>query len=156
MSSESKIPEQEWNRKFAASLFNWTWKLLEKKDRTQEEDEMIHAAHASSFHWGKVGTPVNFARGDWPISRVYSVLKRPEPSLFHAQWCLDECKKGEIGEFTLAFAYEALARASAVAGKMNDCRRYIAEAKEAGEKIEEKEDKNLLLSELKTAPGYED
>ena len=42
---------------------------------------MLHAAHASRFHWGEVGEPVNFARGEWQISRVYAVLGRPEPAI---------------------------------------------------------------------------
>ncbi len=156
MSGEERTPEREWHRKFAASLFNWTWTLLEKKHRTREEDdEMVHAAHASRFHWGKVGTPVNFARGDWQISRVYSVLERPEPALFHARRCLDQCEKEKIGDFDLAFAYEALARASAVGGNMKDCKKYIAIAKEIGERIKEKEDKDLFFSDVKTVPSYE-
>jgi len=39
---------------------------------------MIHAAHASRFHWGEIGKPINLGRGEWQISRVYSVLNRPE------------------------------------------------------------------------------
>lgn len=37
----------------AKELFNLVWELLEKTTRTQEEtDQMIHAAHASRYHWG--------------------------------------------------------------------------------------------------------
>jgi len=60
-------------------LFNLVWSLLDKKDRTKEEDDkMIHAAHASRFHWGEIGKPINLGRGEWQISRVYSVLNMPE------------------------------------------------------------------------------
>ncbi len=117
---------------------------------------MVHAAHASRFHWGKVGTPVNFARGEWQISRVYSVLKRPEPALFHARRCLDQYKEASIQDFDLAYAYEALARASAVAGRMDDSKNYIARARRAGEGIKEKEDRDLLFNDLKTISNYSD
>ena len=44
-------------RQLATDLFNHTWELLELTDRTpDQDDEMIHAAHASRYHWGEVGT----------------------------------------------------------------------------------------------------
>lgn len=77
-------------RKLAADLFNTVWSLMEKANRTREEDDMmIHAAHASRYHWAEVGTAVNLARGEWQISRVYCVLNRAESALFHAKRCLE-------------------------------------------------------------------
>ena len=100
-------------RKLAASLFNHVWDLMEKKNRTIEEnDRMIHAAHASRYHWAN-GEPVNLARGEWQVSRVYSIQGRSEPALYHARRSLQICKDNRIGDFDLAFAYEAIARASA-------------------------------------------
>jgi hypothetical protein len=142
---------QELHRKFAVDLFNLTWNLLDKKGRSQEEDDkMIHAAHASRFHWGEIGTPLEFERGEWQISRVYSVLKRSEPALYHAKRCLEICKKNNIGDFDIAFAYEALARAYAVAGLKAQYVESLESARKAGQQIKKDEDKNYFLSELKT------
>jgi len=67
--AEGKKFSEEQRKKFAAGLLNLTWSLLDKKDRTKEEDDkMIHAAHASRFHWGEIGTSANFERGEWQIS----------------------------------------------------------------------------------------
>jgi len=144
------VPREE-HRKFAVELFNLTWSLLDKKDRTVEDnDKMIHVAHASRFHWGEVGTPLEFERGEWQISRVYSVLKRSEPALYHAKRCLEICKEHNIGGFDIAFAYEAMARVYAVANNKAECERYIQLAREAGERIEKKEDRDYFFSELKT------
>jgi hypothetical protein len=39
----------------AAQLFNETWRLLELQGRSEDDDDrMIHAAHASRHHWGQV------------------------------------------------------------------------------------------------------
>src|SRR2546426_387395 len=109
--------DADWHRTMAAHLFNSTWTLIEKKRRTREErDTMIHMAHASRYHWGVVGGPKELAIGEWQISHVYAVVGRPEPSLFHAQRCLEICEANKIGDFPLAYAYEALARAFALAG----------------------------------------
>ena len=77
------------DRRFAVDLFNEVWALLETTDRTPEQDErMIHAAHGSRLHWEAAGTAENMAVGDWLCSRVYAVLGRAEPALYHARWCL--------------------------------------------------------------------
>ncbi|MFQ5871688.1 MAG: hypothetical protein ACE5IB_05985 [Candidatus Geothermarchaeales archaeon] len=156
MTEERKYTEQEWHRKSAVDLFNSVWSLLEKEDRTREEDDrMVHAAHASRLHWGEVGTAVNLVRGEWQVSRVYSVLERPQPAMYHAMRCLEICEANDIGDFDLAFAYEALARASAVAGKKDKCQNYVELAKGAGEQIKEKEDRDLFFSDLDMIPEYE-
>ncbi len=157
MSEEKKMTEKEMHRKFAVKAFNSTWTLLDKADRTKDEDvEMIHMAHASRYHWGQIGTPLHFARGDWQISRVYAVLSFGVMSFKYAKRCLELCEKNDIGDFDLAFAYEALARASQVSGDINNATGYIRLAKDAGEAIEKKEDKDYFFSELSSIPGYED
>jgi hypothetical protein len=153
MTKEKEYTEPECHRKFAVNLFNLVWRSLDKKDRTKEEDDkIVHAAHASRFHWDEIGKPINLGRGEWQISRVYSVLNRPELALYHAKRYLEICKENSIGGFDLA--YEAIARAYAVAGKKDEADKYMELAKEAGEQIEEKEDKNLLYSDLETISGY--
>jgi hypothetical protein len=148
---ERKPAPQETHRELAVNLFNFVWTLLDKPERTlDEEDTMIHAAHASRYHWSLAGTAVNLARGEWQVSRVYAVLGRAEPALYHGRRCLDHCLENSIGDFDLAFAYEALARASAVAGDQTACERYCALAQEAGEKIAEQEDRDLFFSDLAT------
>jgi tetratricopeptide (TPR) repeat protein len=140
----------------AAQLFNQTWLLLEQEGRTTAgEDRMIHTAHASRYHWGQVteATPAHLARGEWLISRVYAVLGRAEPALHHARRVLDLCQEHSIGDFDLAFAYEALARAHAVAGDTGRARDYTDQALAAAEDIADSEDRDLVLADLETIPG---
>ncbi len=147
------MSEREWHRKQAASLFNHVWRLLEKRKRTPEADEeMIHAAHASRYHWGVVGKPVQVAIGDWQVSHVYAVLRRPEPATYHARRCLAVCRENKIRDFPLAFAYEALARAAALAGRSRERDRFIRQARAAAEGIRDPEDRKLVLSDLATVP----
>ena len=102
-------------RQLAVDLFNATWQLLDTPDRSPDDDlRMLHMAHASRHHWAQVGEPVNLARGEWQVSRVYAVLGRAEPARFHGERCLEICEEYGIADFDLAYAYEALARAAAV------------------------------------------
>ncbi len=142
---------QKFHKKFAIELFNRVWDLMDKEVRSKEEDlEMIHAAHASRYHWGCVGSPLELVRGEWQISRVYSVLKRGEPALFHAQTSLSLCERNRIGDFDIAFSYEAIARAYSVLGKNREKKKYFSLAKEAGEKILDYENKKYFFNELNT------
>ena len=139
------------HRQLAVDLFNHTWELLDNAERTQaEDDEMIHCAHASRYHWGLAGTALHLARGEWQISRVYAVLKRGEPAQYHAKRSLELCQENGFGDFDLAFAYEALARAASVADEKQSVEEFLALAKEAGEKIAEKDDKDYFFSELES------
>ena len=131
-------------------LFNHVWTLLRLDERTREqEDEMIHAAHASRHFWGRVGAPENHARGEWQCSRVYAVLGRGEPAIHHARRCLELCEQHGIGDWDLAFAYEALARAHAVAGDASAAR-YKELARTAGEAIADREDREVFDADYAT------
>ena len=147
--------EPEIQRQLAVDLFNEVWRLLELERRRREEDDrMLHAAHASRYHWGEVGRAVNRVRGEWQVSRVYATLGRPEPALFHARRCLELCARheSELEDFDRPYAHEALARAHALAGDAADARRHTELARQLGEEIVEDEDRELLFRDLATLP----
>jgi DNA-binding transcriptional MerR regulator len=139
------------HRQLGVDLFNYTWTFLEKESRTRdEEEEMLYATHASAYHWlhADGAGPQNRARGEWQISRVYAVLGRGEAAVHHGQRCLDLCLENGIGDWDLAFAYEALARGHKVAGNEDEFRRNLRLAREAGTKIADAEDRELLEKDV--------
>jgi len=141
------------HRKIGGDLFNHTWALLDKKRRSAAEiDEMIHAAHASRYHWSRGGTPLNFSIGEWQLSRVYAVLGRPEPALYHGHRALEITRRNHLGRFYLAYAYEALARAASVAGQHQARNRYLREARRIGATVRDRDDRRMLLEDLTTIP----
>lgn len=141
----------EQHRHWAITLFNDVWRLMEQQQRTPDEDAlMIHEAHASAYHWLQVGTPANVARSHWQCSRVYCVLGRAEPALYHARFVLDICQRHGIGDWDLAYAYEALARAYWVAGDAEQARSWLDRARLAGADIAEEEERTHLMSDLAT------
>jgi DNA-binding transcriptional MerR regulator len=152
--SDPKLNSDD-NRRIGIALFNATWTLMEKENRTRDEnDTMLHMAHASRHHWAASGTDAaHLARGEWQCSRVYAVLGRSEPCLHHAQRVLDLCQENGVGDFDLAFAYEALARGYALAGNAEQARAYTKQALAAAEDIAEEDDRELLLGDLETIPG---
>ena len=135
----------------ATKLFNDTWGLLDKTDRTPEEDVlMIHTAHASLFHWLQFGEAKNFSIGEWQVSRVYAELKMGESALKHGLANVDLCKKNNISGFELGYAYESVARAYKILGKVNLKEEYLNKAYSEVENISDAEEKEYLIKDLET------
>ena len=141
------------HKAIAIETFNATWNLLDKDLRTAEENDiMVHTAHTSRYHWGQVGGPTEFERGDWQLSRVYATLGKGSEALHYAKHTLNTCMENEIGDYDLAFAYEAMARAHAVNGNWTEVDRYVQMAKTAVDGIEKKDDRDYFLKELDSIP----
>jgi tetratricopeptide (TPR) repeat protein len=152
---EKKYLEPDQHKKLGIELNGLVWSLLEKKDRTPEENEkMVWAAFASLFHWSFAGTELNIQRGEWMISHVYANLGRREPALYHAIRCMEITEKNGFKDFDLAYAYEAMARAYAVSGDKEKLEKYFSLAREAGERIAEEEDKKIFTGDLEAGPWY--
>jgi hypothetical protein len=138
-------------RQLGVDLFNEVWRLMESRE---DDDRMLHAAHASAYHWSKAPEcePKNRARSEWMCSRVYAVLGRPEPAIHHAMRCLEITQEhaDSMEDWDLPFAYEALARAHGVAGNAGESRRFAELARESGESIADPEDRQHFAADLRT------
>ena len=144
-------PDDE--RRLAMTLFNHTWTLLERTDRGPlDDDEMLHSAHASRAHWGVVGEPVHWARGEWQCSRVYSVLGRAEPALHHGRRCLALAEEYELSPFDVGCGHEAIARAQSVAGFPSQAAAELELGYAVLDKITDGEERELLKSDLDSVP----
>jgi len=153
MGAKAETLEPEQQRQLGAELFNKTWTLMEKTDRTPEEkDEMIHCAHASAYHWIQVGTAANRARSEWQCSRVHAILGQVEQALWHARRCLEiaEANPDAMKDWDLPAAYEAMARAHMVAGDREEARRYFELGNEATALIEDEDDRRILEADFAT------
>lgn len=139
------------HRQLGVDLYNYTWTLLEKEDRTRDDDdEMLSATHASAYHWSCAAEsgPQNAARSQWQISRVNAVLGRGDAALYHAERCLELCTENGIGDWDLAAAYEAVARAHKVAGNDAEFRRNVDLGRDALAQVADKEDSEHIAEDF--------
>ncbi len=135
----------------AGSLFNRTWDLLALKRRSLEQDEeLVRAAHASAYHWYRVGTPRNFSIAEWQLSRVYSVLRQPVPALHHAERSLRFARRARLAPFYVAYGHEALARAYSIAQARRLKDRHVRAARRLVPKIRDADDRRMLEEDLDT------
>lgn len=138
---------------FAIEAFNAAWELLDKVDRTPEEDdEMLQRAFASRWHWGFVGGPQQLATGDWQIARAASLLGFGLLAESYALRALAIAEANSFSDWGLASVYEGVARAAAVNGNVALHAEYYGKAKTAIAAIAEEEERAVIEGQFATVP----
>jgi DNA-binding transcriptional MerR regulator len=142
------------HRTLGVDLFNKAWTLMEKPTRTPEEDdELIHCAHASAYHWQQVGTRANRARSEWQCSRVHAILGQSELALHHARRCHEIAAANEDGsmeDWDLAGAYEALARAHLTAGHREEAAHWAQLGRETTAALADENERKVFEADFAT------
>ncbi len=157
MNEEKKFTLSEAHLEFAKKINGRVWALLEKPDRSSADDwEMLHASHASLYHWLQVGTGLHHQRGEWLVSRVHTVLGNDGDAIRHANRCLEltDNYNDLMEDFDFAFAYEAAARSNALAGNGEEARKFIELARSAGKAIANNEDRTIFLKDFDGGEWY--
>ncbi len=139
------------HRYFAANCFNHAWDFIDRPQRSPaEEDEMLLLAMASLWHWQQrpEATPTNLSVGYWQVSRVFALRGDAANARRYAALSLQTIQSAGAEPFHLGYAYEAMARAEMVAGSAEKAAEYLLQARTEAEKVEEAEDRALLLKDL--------
>jgi hypothetical protein len=139
------------HRFFAADCFNRAWDLIEKRDRTSDDDEqMLLLSHASMWHWTQRPDVSSASKsvGYWQLARVHAILGRADES---RRWAhLSLAHSGADEPFLVGYAYEALARAEAIANNPLKSQEYIAAARFHAQQLTSATDKESLIRDLNT------
>jgi len=136
-------------RELANESFESTWRLVERPSRSADEDaSMIHAAHASCLLWEQVGDTVRVCRAEWLCSRAYAVLGRAGAATYHAERTLELCERHGPGDVDLAYAYEALARAHRLSGRVDEASEALRMARTIGSRIADAGEREMFESDL--------
>lgn len=147
--TESKESVDKTHRKFAVECFNNAWDYLDKASLTPEEEmAMLSLAHASRFHWSKIGNARNFAVGDWQVSRCYTKINDCVSALKFAESCLQITLDNKV-ENNYVSAYEGIARAYAICKDYTKAKEYIEKAEKEFEKVTDKEDREIFEPQIK-------
>lgn len=139
------------HRYFAADCFNRAWDFIDKPQRSPaEDDEMLHLSLASLWHWLQRpdATSANLSVGYRQVARVYTLRGEPANARHYATLSLQSSQAAGVGPFYRGYAFEALARAEALAGDVEKAAEYLRQARAEAEKVEDPEDRNLLLKDL--------
>ena len=154
MSKQPDFDTGKAHRYFAVTCFNMAWDLIDKRDRTAEEnEEMIRLTHASIWHWTQREDckSTNLSIGYWQASRVYALVGRVEDARRYGKLCLKHSRQEE--PFYLGYAYEALARAERLAGNEDLTSSHLANAFRLAHQVEEADERKALLDDLNSING---
>ncbi len=139
------LDHREWGRRSNQRV----WELLgDGKPAADTIDELIHAVHASQWHWSHGGGSLEAQRGEWMLSHVYAVLGNGPAALRHARRCHEVTEAEGYDGFDRAYAFEALARAYAVSGDNAAAYEWRDRATAAGKLIAGDEDRKIFEADL--------
>ncbi|MGG3736833.1 hypothetical protein [Aeribacillus pallidus] len=141
------------HRELAAQYFNNVWDLLEKENRTEEDNQrMVHLCHASFLHWTEIEnhTAEHLSIGYWQLSRVYVTIGKPEIALEYAKKCIEISEKGGLTPFYLGYAFEALARAYYQLHLIPEAKAAFETAYSLAKQVEPSDHQELLIKDLET------
>lgn len=158
---EQMIDQRDLHRWFGVQLNNQMWNTIEDETvgahtPVLERERMLYSAYASAYHWRNVGNEANFARGEHLISRMAARLGEGQLALHHARRCLElvEAHADLMEDWDLAFAYEALARASAATDDLATAGSYLDRARTLTEQVAEEGDREVIETELARGPWF--
>jgi hypothetical protein len=127
---ETTAPEEAalWHRRFAAAANNRAWELTEQTRSATEDQEMLHAAHASAWHWAKVGAEVNRMRATMLLAEVHALLGMGRTALAYAEEMRTYFLGIQSPDWELAFVHVVHAHAAYVAGDTGEHRASYSQA----------------------------
>lgn len=137
--------DTDWHRGQGVQANNSVWELLERDDRTPEEDEdLLRRAYAAAYHWARTSaaTAVTEVRATYLVGKAHLVTGSPDLALRAAERMLDLCARHDIVDFDLAYSHELHGRALAAVGRSDDAAAAVATARAVP--VADEEDREIV------------
>jgi hypothetical protein len=133
-----------WHKFFAIESNNRAWELSVRTRTSQEDREMLNAAHASAYHWQFAGTELNHMRAKMLLAEVHALLGLGETALAYAEEMRGFFTNRETEDWELAFTHGIYAHAAHAAGEAEAHRQAYNEAFHAFNSVEDEEERKIL------------
>jgi len=152
--SEPKAPEEAtaWHRRFAAASNNRAWTLAEQVRNPAEDQEMLDAAHASAWHWCKVGTELNRARATMLLAEVHALLGHGKSAVRYAEEMREYFLRVGAPDWETAFVHVVHAHAASAAGETAEHRKSYELAVAALDAVSNEEERRVVASTFRHVP----
>jgi hypothetical protein len=152
--SDAKASEEAtaWHRRFAAGSNNRAWELSEHTRNAGEDQEMLNAAHASAWHWSKVGAELNHMRATMLLAEVHALLGFGKSALAHAEEMRSYFLGVQSPDWELAFVHAVHAHAASAAGDTEKHLASYALALTALAAVSNQEERNIVAKTFSHVP----
>jgi hypothetical protein len=148
MTTPQTTEVNDWEKFMAINANNLTWALTTKTRTSEEDEDMLNAAHAAAYHWKKVGTDLNYARAEMLLAEVHGLLGYGETALGYAQSVAEFFKGKDIPTWERAFVAIILARAYKALKDTTNFQTYLAEAQDIIASIEDDGDREVVEASM--------
>jgi hypothetical protein len=144
-----------WHRRFAAAANNRAWELSEQTRSAAEDQEMLSAAHASAWHWAKVGTELHRMRATMLLAEVHALLGMGQSALAYAEEMRAYLLAVQPPDWEVAFVHAIHAHAASAAGETEKHRASYRLAVTALAAISNEKQKSMVESTFAHVPKPE-
>lgn len=142
-----------WQKRLASQANNRAWALADAPVRTSEEDEeMLQAAHAAMYFWKIVGNAGNHAHAALLLAHVHALLCLPGAAGHYLQKCEAHFLEGARAPWEQAYAHLIAANVAAAQGHADVHRQRHALACSAIDALTDPEDQAILRKTLQVVP----
>ncbi len=152
MSANSSEEAAVWHRRFASASNNRAWELSEQSRDAAEDQEMLAAAHASAWHWGKLGIELNCMRATMLLAEVHALLGFGPSALAYAEKMRSFFLGAKPPDWELAFVHAIHAHAAAAAGDSEKHRASYALAAAALEAVSNEKERAMVAKTFSHVP----
>jgi hypothetical protein len=153
--SEAPSPEETatWQRRLASQANNRAWSLSEANLRTTDEDEeMLQAAHAAMHLWKIVGTKNNIAHAAQLLAHAYAKLNLPGPAKHYLAKSEPVFYSAQSEPWEVALAHAVAASVASAAGDQVAHRDYYQKAAELIAALPDPEDRSIIEATFRVLP----
>jgi hypothetical protein len=152
--SDPKSSEEAtaWHRRFAAASNNRAWDLSLQKRNPAEDKDMLNAAHASAWHWAKVGSELNRMRATMLLAEVHALLGFGQSALAYVEEMRAYFLAVQSPMWEVAFVHVVHALAASAAGETEKHRASYGLAVAAIEAVSNEEERRNVASTFSHVP----
>ena len=145
---DQRPAEGDWHRRQGVEANNPVHALLEQPPSAARDEDLLRHAYAAAYHWERAAGrgPANDARAAYMISRALTATDLAARGLVSADRCLAICVEHGLGDFDLAYAHEARARALHALGRADEAASAWAAARAV--EVADPEDRAIVEADL--------
>ena len=124
---------------------NRAWELSIAEKRTTDEDrEMLDAAHASAWLWSAIGTELNCMRATMLLAEVHALAGDPAVAMRHAHAMRNYFLGRETPDWEIAYTHPITAHCAATAGARSLHRDTTVAARAAIAAVADAEEREIV------------
>jgi hypothetical protein len=151
--TDADADSDAWHKRFAAGCNNRAWQLSVQARSAAEDHEMLDAAHASAWHWARVGSELNRMRAAMLLAEVHAQLGMPASALAYAEEMRAYFLGRETPDWEIALAHAVFAHAAHAGGRSAEHHDAYAQAEAALAAIADDEDRAIVAETFYRIPA---